>query len=258
MKWNPNNKRWYESKGYKWTKNGDEFDVKVEDLSKGSNAKVQVQCDNPNCDCTKFISWKIYKKLNNDKYYCYNCTHVIYTYDEVKRDYLQQGFILLENKYTTIDKPMKCICKKHKNIIQYKSFRMILNKRMCFYCQHELQRKEGHPSWKGGITPINESIRHSDEYINWRRLVFERDNYTCQCCKNSLSNNLEAHHIENFSDHENLRFDINNGITLCKKCHNPNQKGSFHNIYGNYNNTEEQLKEYIKNHRKRIQKHSKR
>ena len=48
--------------------------------------------------------------------------------------------------------------------------------------------------------------------------------------------NLSAHHINNFSDHEDLRFVLSNGITLCDSCHNPNKIGSFHNIYGTHNN----------------------
>lgn len=73
--------------------------------------------------------------------------------------------------------------------------------------------------WKGGITPINRLIRHSMEYRLWRNSIFERDNYTCQICgKNKCY--LEAHHIKRFCEYPNSRFDVNNGVTLCKSCHN--------------------------------------
>lgn len=72
--------------------------------------------------------------------------------------------------------------------------------------------------WRGGITPINLIIRTSLKYKNWRTKVFERDNYTCQRCKQK-GGRLHAHHIQSFSEYPTLRFDINNGITLCMGCH---------------------------------------
>ena len=122
------------------------------------------------------------------------------------------------------------------------------NKKQCNECGLELRSKENSPNWRGGTSSERDIIKNSDEYKNWRSSVFKRDNYTCQCCGDNKGGNLEAHHIENFSEYEELRFDINNGITLCKKCHNPNQKGSFHHTYGTHNNTKEQLNKYIKNY----------
>jgi len=74
------------------------------------------------------------------------------------------------------------------------------------------------PKWKGGITPKNKTIRHSIDYKLWRKSVFERDSYTCQVCR-EVGGYLEAHHIKSFAEHQELRFDISNGITLCKECH---------------------------------------
>ncbi|GAV11299.1 HNH endonuclease [Paenibacillus sp. NAIST15-1] len=102
--------------------------------------------------------------------------------------------------------------------------------------------------WLGGITPLHAKIRNSEEYAVWRLSVFEKDNFTCQCC-GIVRDKIEAHHVENFSDNIHLRFDINNGITLCKKCHNPNKINSFHHIYGTRNNNRAQLDEYIERYR---------
>lgn len=73
-------------------------------------------------------------------------------------------------------------------------------------------------NWKGGITPINHKIRESLEYRLWRESVFARDNYTCVICK-IRGTKLNADHIKQFALFPELRFDINNGRTLCIPCH---------------------------------------
>lgn len=72
--------------------------------------------------------------------------------------------------------------------------------------------------WRGGICPKNAKIRSSFEYKTWRRAVFDRDNYTCQKC-GERGGRLHADHIRPFAMYPELRFDINNGRTLCVDCH---------------------------------------
>ena len=97
--------------------------------------------------------------------------------------------------------------------------------------------------WKGGITPLTKQIRNSFKYRQWRSDVFTRDDFTCQNCGirgNQTGGYLEAHHhIKEFSEiikeYKIKTFDkalnceelwnINNGITLCKKCHNLTKHG---------------------------------
>lgn len=93
--------------------------------------------------------------------------------------------------------------------------------------------------WKGGITPVNNKIRTSLEYRYWRKSIFIRDSFTCQKY-GTRGGRLVAHHINNFSDFPELRFAIDNGITLSEKAHI-----EFHKIYGTKNNTEEQLIEFL-------------
>lgn len=85
--------------------------------------------------------------------------------------------------------------------------------------------------WQGGITPKRFKIRNSNEYAEWRKKVFERDNHQCTYCdkRNKKGSGnitiLHSHHILPFSrclskkELNYLIFDVNNGITLCKECH---------------------------------------
>lgn len=121
----------------------------------------------------------------------------------------------------------------------------------CGCLQKEKASGENNWNWKGGITPKTMKIRNSKEYINWRNSIYEHDNFTCQCC-GIHGDKLNAHHIMNFSNNEDLRFDINNGITLCEKCHGFKFPNSFHATYGMNNNTPSQLETYINQRRKQL------
>lgn len=103
------------------------------------------------------------------------------------------------------------------------------------------QRGEKSPSWKGGITPEIRKIRASIEYELWRNSVFARDGYICQKY-GTKGGKLHAHHILNFAQFPELRFAIDNGITLSEKAHR-----EFHKKYGKINNTKEQLEEFLIN-----------
>ena len=82
---------------------------------------------------------------------------------------------------------------------------------------------EKSPKWKGGITPINKKIRTTIEYNLWRNSIFARDGFICQHCK-IKGLYLQAHHIKPFALFPELRFAIDNGITLCKECHKKHHK----------------------------------
>lgn len=59
--------------------------------------------------------------------------------------------------------------------------------------------------------------RGNSAYRTWRNAVFARDEHACQRC--GSTDELRAHHILGWMMHPSLRFDIANGLTLCKPCH---------------------------------------
>jgi hypothetical protein len=97
---------------------------------------------------------------------------------------------------------------------------------------------ENHPNWKGGVTELKYSIRHIFEYRQWRSDIFTRDDFTCQEC-GKKGCYLEAHHIKEFYkilEENNIKtldealncqelWNINNGQTLCKTCHDKTKNG---------------------------------
>ena len=95
--------------------------------------------------------------------------------------------------------------------------------------------------WTGGFKrPPSSEIRRTIEYRLWREAVFARDNWTCQKCDKRGGGEIHPHHIQNSADNPELRFAIDNGITMCKSCHM-----EFHKIYGKHNTNNEQLEAYL-------------
>lgn len=65
--------------------------------------------------------------------------------------------------------------------------------------------------------------RRSGSYNYWRKQVWLRDNFKCKIANPDCNGRLEAHHILGFTLYPELRYDINNGITLCH-FHHPRKK----------------------------------
>ena len=61
---------------------------------------------------------------------------------------------------------------------------------------------------------------YNDEpYKIFRSKVRKRDGYKCKMPGCTCKKNLQVHHIRPWSKNIMLRYDISNGITLCKNCH---------------------------------------
>lgn len=79
------------------------------------------------------------------------------------------------------------------------------------------QRGDKSHLWKGGKTSSAMILRTSAEYADWRMSVFSRDGFRCAIC--GSRGQIHAHHKKSFSEYPELRLDVNNGITVCHKCH---------------------------------------
>ena len=81
-------------------------------------------------------------------------------------------------------------------------------------------RGEKHWNWKNGgvLRKERHTLMQRDEYKQWRLSVFKRDNFTCVFCGDT-SRNIHADHIKPWVTHVEIRYDLNNGRTLCIPCH---------------------------------------
>ena len=125
-------------------------------------------------------------------------------------------------RYTMVDKE----CKECGSLFSVKNYR----KETANFCSHGCAsqfRDEGK-------TSLFKKIRKSFKYKQWRKSVFERDNYTCQDC-GRRGGELNADHIKPFALFPELRFDLDNGRTLCIDCHKKTGTWGRCNIFRNPN-----------------------
>lgn len=68
-----------------------------------------------------------------------------------------------------------------------------------------------------------ESDRRSSAYYEWVKNVYKRDSFKCRINSKDCSGRITAHHILPWRDYEELRYIIDNGITLCQ-FHHPKKR----------------------------------
>lgn len=189
---------------------------------------------------------------------CKICNVIIYKYSiHCKKCYIDLLRIrsTKHGKYT-ISKCIKCngpvsrqaqkhicrTCLKLEPKTKWKYFCKICNKKIAWHAKlckkHYIltgkvfYKGKNHFNYKGNKW-LKTRICLLKKYKMWRRKCFKRDNYTCQICGKTHTY-LEVHHkipflhilelyqIKNIITAIKCRFlwDINNGISLCKSCHN--------------------------------------
>ena len=82
-------------------------------------------------------------------------------------------------------------------------------------CKNTYDRNKRYQNYKRFKHPLN--LKTALKY--WSYQIKERDSFICQGCGENNIKFLEAHHIKHKSKYPELAFNIDNGITLCFKCH---------------------------------------
>ena len=92
VKWHPNNKKHYESLGYKWLGKGEEFEVKIEHLMKGSGIEIICSCDNCGEELIKsYINYNKEIDKNCGKIYCKSCGIKLVACPTINKNKIKNG-----------------------------------------------------------------------------------------------------------------------------------------------------------------------
>jgi hypothetical protein len=97
-----------------------------------------------------------------------------------------------------------------------------------FVAKKEIRRGRGKfcsPTCHLLSLPPGCNARKRPKHEGWRSQVLHRDNHTCQRC--GAAEHLQAHHIKPWAKYPDLRYDLENGITLCRSCHRLAHKKVF-------------------------------
>jgi hypothetical protein len=101
--------------------------------------------------------------------------------------------------------------------------RSLLNRKFCSRrCFYSFNKGENNSFWKGGATQGRDKELSGQKWKLCIKIVWKRDNATCQKCmepfKHKPDQKFHVHHIKPFR-YKIFRFNVNNLILLCKKCH---------------------------------------
>jgi len=175
------------------------------------------------CISRNFNPSKGKKGENRQCAFCLKDVYVMPHRKNRKEIFCNQEHFILYLKKKSFNFPC-AICSK-KIFTQPSQLRLRARSTCSKICRSKLARKRAE-SKRTGYTKhqLDRLARYSPEAQNWRINVFKQDNYTCQMCK-VRGTYLEADHIKPFAYFPELRFELSNGRTLCKLCHNKTKIG---------------------------------
>ena len=152
---------------------------------------------------------------NKDKIYEYKRKWSKNSYNKNKEIILKQHIEYKKNNHNIVNKRNKIYQKTY-----YNKNKEIVKKRNALYSKMHpevaFKANMKHLEKYGKMLEMN---KHVFQYalLSWSKTIKKLDNYMCKLCDSTT--NINAHHFQPKQHFPELILDINNGITLCKKCH---------------------------------------
>lgn len=227
-----------------WIKNNTDYKL-ISKEYKNAYAKLELKCT---IHGNFKISWnKLYqgegcsKCANNKKYTLEQIKYLVST--------INDNIEIISEEYNGMNEYLTCKCKIDDYVWKTTPHNILSNNNGCPECKRKKFLGENNHNYNPYLTKEERELKRNyigeDSYNSWRKSVYKRDNYTCQCCGNIKNGDFNAHHLNGWNWDKEHRVDVNNGITLCEECHK-----EFHNLYGYGNNTKYQFEEFLNNKNK--------
>lgn len=201
------------------------------------NSKTPMKCICP-CGRTTLMSYDHVRRGG----LCSGCAYERngrrnYTYEEAVIMFEQLGLELLTTGKVRMKDGVeyKCECGR----IGYSIFANVLKGSRCRDCTIENNSGDNHPMFDPEMTDEERARKRIDIInSNWSYDVRSRDEFSCQICR--YNRGTVAHHVFSYKEYPELRTELDNGVTLCMRCHQ-----DFHQHYGYGKNDLDQFLTYL-------------
>jgi hypothetical protein len=199
VRWSNKTKKHFESKGYKFTYNGDQLLVSIAELTKNSHAIIKYTCDC--CGAVAKTTYHVYRKrIGIDK--CSSCfTNKAYekqknSFKTIEEAFNDRGYILLSDAsdYKNSYSKLRYVCDIHgEQSINYSNFK---KGQGCHGCANDNKRGSKSKQWKGGSSGLTWYLRSL--LSSWTLQQLQRTDYTCELT--GKQGQLNVHHMYSFKN----------------------------------------------------------
>lgn len=218
------------------------------------------------CSVCNEITTKVFRKDRSQELICRHCHEIAaskkriedgvsktfgencrkYDTDFVKSVFIERGATPLFDIYTGPHQKLAFSCSTSNcQNVGYIDFDHLYYRNYsvpkCPSCQFESRlRGENHPNWNPDLTDEEREKERGYNFIAWTKQVLRLANYTCNIT-GERGGKLAAHHLFNWANNPEKRFDLSNGVCISQDLHE-----LFHSIlyYGKKYNTLEQYLQF--------------